>query len=221
MQDGQGKWRAGDWGGDIYDESTKGLMIMSNALDPVAQLARALDQAGAIISRIKPEQSTLPTPCRSWDVRSLVTHLLDAVQQFSVIATGGQWNAHANVEIGEDWSAAYLAAADTLLATWRRPGALDGTIQLPFGEFPVTWRLELQIAELAIHGWDIAKATGQSSELDPEVGQAALDWAKQNVLPQYRSADEGGGQSFGLEVPVQADAPLYDRLAGFVGRNPH
>jgi uncharacterized protein (TIGR03086 family) len=193
---------------------------MSIASDPVAQLARALDQTGVIVSRITPEQATLPTPCRSWDVRELITHLIDAVRQFSVMATGGQWDPHSNVTIGDDWSGAYRAAADALLATWRRPGALEGTIQLPFGEFPATWRLNLQISELAIHGWDLAKATGQSTDLDPDLGQTALDWAKQNVLSQYRGAEESSGQAFGPEVAVTDDAPVYDRLAAFVGRDP-
>jgi uncharacterized protein (TIGR03086 family) len=64
-----------------------------------------------------------------------------------------------------------------------------------------------------VHGWDLATATGQSTDLDPELGQAAFDFARDN-LERFR------GRGFGPEVPVSEDAPLYDRLAGSCGRQP-
>ena len=87
------------------------------------------------------------------------------------------------------------------------------------GEVPATWILGQHVADVVVHGWDLAKATGQSTDLDPELGQFALDWAKESLKPEFRG-DEESGRSFGPEVPVAADAPLYDRLAGFFGRNP-
>jgi hypothetical protein len=58
-----------------------------------------------------------------------------------------------------------------------------------------------------------------ATDLDPEVGQLALDWGRENLKPEFRG-DEASGRSFGPEVAVAADAPLYDRLAGFFGRDP-
>jgi hypothetical protein len=69
------------------------------------------------------------------------------------------------------------------------------------------------------NGWDVATATGQPTDLDPEVGQLALDWGRENLKPQFRG-DEADGHAFGTEIPVAEDAPLYDRLAGFFGRDP-
>jgi hypothetical protein len=63
----------------------------------------------------------------------------------------------------------------------------------------------------------VARATAQPTDLDPEIGQTSLEWAKQNLLEQYRG-DEDSGQVFGFEVTVAPDAPVYDRLAGFFGR---
>jgi hypothetical protein len=91
------------------------------------------------------------------------------------------------------------------------------TVTVHGGEFPATWRVGQQIADLAVHGWDIAKATGQPTDLDPEVGQLALDWGRENLKPQFRG-DEASGRAFGPEVAVAADAPLYDRLAGASSR---
>lgn len=104
-------------------------------------------------------------------------------------------------------------------AAWRREGALEGTVRLPFGEVPAAWCVDQQISDLVVHGWDIAKATGQPTALDPELGQASLAWARENLLPELRG-DEGGGYAFGPEVPVPDTAPLHDRLAAFFGRDP-
>jgi uncharacterized protein (TIGR03086 family) len=80
--------------------------------------------------------------------------------------------------------------------------------------------LDQQITELTSHAWDIAKATGRSTDLDPELGELALAWGRQNMRPEFRG-DEADGYYIGPEVPVADDAPLYDRLAAFGGRNPN
>jgi uncharacterized protein (TIGR03086 family) len=188
--------------------------------DPVVLLARALDQTGAIISQVRPEQATLPTPCRSWDVRALVNHVVQDVQQFTAMASGAAWEQHDRDVIGDDdWVGAYREAAGALLAAWRRPGALEQTVRLPVGDVPASWRVDQQVTDLVVHGWDVAKATGQPTDLDPQLGQLALEWGQENLKPEFRG-DEASGRVFGAEAPVDADAPLYDRLAGFFGRDP-
>jgi uncharacterized protein (TIGR03086 family) len=182
-------------------------------------LERTLAQTGAIIARVRPDQATLPTPCASWDVRTLVNHLVHDVRQFTKMAQGGRYEPDDADVIGDDWAGAYHEAASSLLAAWRRPGALDRTVRLPFGEVPASWSVGQQVADLAVHGWDVAKATGQPTDLDPEVGQFSLDWGRENLKPQFRG-DEASGKSFGPEVAVPEDAPLYDRLAACFGRDP-
>jgi uncharacterized protein (TIGR03086 family) len=185
----------------------------------IALLARTLAQTEAIVAGVRPEQATLPTPCASWDVRALVNHVVHDVQQFTVTVQGGEWDPEDGDDVGDDRAGAYRQGASSLLAAWRRPDALERTVRLPSGELPATWRIGQQIADLAVHGWDIAKATGQPTDLDPEVGQFALDWGRENLKPEFRG-DEASGRSFGPEVAVADDAPLYDRLAGFFGRDP-
>jgi uncharacterized protein (TIGR03086 family) len=192
---------------------------VTDASDPIARLARALDQTGTLIARVAPEQASLPTPCLAWDVRALVNHVVQSVLQFTAVVGGAAWEQLNSDVIGDDWTGAYRAAADGLLGAWQREGALDGTVQLPSGEVPATWRIDQQIAELVVHGWDIARATGQATDLDPELGKALLSWAHENLRPQFRG-EEGSGKAFGPEVPVPDAAPLHDRLAGFFGRNP-
>jgi uncharacterized protein (TIGR03086 family) len=187
--------------------------------DPIDRLARAVDQTAATISRVRRDQAGLPTPCRSWDVRALVNHVVHDVQQFTAMAGGGKYQKDDADVIGEDWAGAYGRAADALLGAWRREGALDRTVQLPSGEVPATWSVGQQVADLVVHGWDLAKATGQSTELDPELGEFSLDWGKDNLQPEFRG-DEASGRVFGPEVSLPEDAPVYDRLAAFWGRDP-
>lgn len=187
-------------------------------------LFRALDQTGAVIARIRPEQAALPTPCRSWDVRSLVNHVVDEVRRFAEIAGTGRrgpsegWVIGAD-PVGDDWAGAYRVAADSLRAAWQQPGALNRVHRLPGGELPATWALGQQLTELVIHAWDIATATGQSTDLDPELGRITLDWGQANLVADFRG-DEADGYHVGPEIPASADAPLYDRIAAFGGRDP-
>jgi uncharacterized protein (TIGR03086 family) len=185
----------------------------------VGALGRALDQTGRVIAGVKPDQAALPTPCQSWDVRALVNHIVHDVRGFVENAKGGAFRQGDDDVIGDKWIDAYGAAAADLLAAWEQPGATEGTITLPFGEFPTTWRVGQQIADLVVHAWDVATATDQSTDLEPELGQIALEWGRDNLKPSFRG-DEASGRAFGLEVPVPDYAPLHDRLAGFFGRNP-
>jgi uncharacterized protein (TIGR03086 family) len=192
---------------------------MTAAGESVEMLAKALDQAGVLIERIKPEQASMRTPCRSWNLRDLVNHVVEDVDHFTAIAKGDQWQKPGDDLIGDDWAGAYRKAAAGLLEVWRRPGQLDRTVRLPFGERPASWQVGQAITDIAVHAWDIARATGQPTDLDPEVGRMSLEWGRENLTPQFRG-EEADGMVFGTEVPVPDDAPVYDRLAGYFGREP-
>jgi len=189
--------------------------------DPVTLLSAALDQTGAIIAGVRDDQEHLPTPCRSWDVTDLMAHLVHDLAQFTTRATGGSpdWSApRATVE--GNCIDAYRSGAGALVAAWRDAGDLSGTVDMPgMGEVAKRFPVDQQIAELAVHGWDLAVATGQSTHLDPEVGKTALAWARMTLRPQFRGS-EAEGKAFGPEVDVPPDAPLYDQLAGFFGHRP-
>jgi uncharacterized protein (TIGR03086 family) len=186
--------------------------------DPIDQLSRALDQTGEIIARIRPDQVALPTPCSSWDVGTLVNHVVFDLRQFTASTVGGPREKDDRDLTGDDWIGAYREAADRLLAAWRTEG-IERTVQLPFGEVPATWMAGQHLSDIVVHGWDLAKATGQSIDLDPELGQESLEWAKENLKPEFRG-DQASGKSFAPEVPVPDDAPVHERLAGIFGRNP-
>jgi uncharacterized protein (TIGR03086 family) len=187
--------------------------------DTLALLERALDQTAAIIAAIPAGQAGLPTPCPGWDVRALVRHLVGQdMRNFLVSARGetADWQAPAD-ELGDDWAAEFRDRAGPLRAVWRAAD-LGQPIAMPGGgEAPLRGRADQQIAELATHGWDLVKATGQRADLDPALAEHALDWSHRVLKPEYRGPD----RAFGPEVPVSPDAPAYQRLAGWFGRDPN
>jgi len=139
------------------------------------------------------------------------------LRNFIVAARGetADWQSPAD-ELGEDWAAAFRDGAQRLVAVWRATD-LDLPVAIPGGgHAPLRSRADQKITELAVHGWDLVKATGQQADLDPVLAEHALNWSRPMLRPEFR----GPGQAFGPEVPVSPDAPIYQRLAGWFGRDP-
>jgi uncharacterized protein (TIGR03086 family) len=180
-------------------------------------LDRAIDQAGGVIAGISPDQAALPTPCTAWDVRTLVGHVVDDLGQFTRAAQGGRPAfAKSPPTVDGDWAAAFRAGAPGLMDAWRQAGDLSATVTMPIGDRPLEFVVDQQIAEFAVHAWDLATATGQPVTFDPEIAETALAWSRTTLKPEFRGPD----RPFGAEVPIAADAPVYDRLAAFFGRDP-
>ena len=74
--------------------------------------------------------------------------------------------------------------------------------------------VQFQVAEYALHSWDLAQGTGAPVDLDDSLAEAGLT-AMQGGLN-----DETRKGAFGSEVSVPDDAPAYERLAAFSGRDP-
>jgi uncharacterized protein (TIGR03086 family) len=165
-------------------------------------LSRALDQAADVLAGVREDQLGLPTPCPEWDVSAVVSHLLQDVERFTQGVTGGtpDWTRQPEALTG-DWVAAFRMAAADLMSAWRQGGESDAGPD---------W----QTPEIALHTWDLVRATGQDRDLDPVIAERSLEFMKQGLTPDNR------GQMFASEVSVPDDAPAYERLAAFAGRDP-
>ena len=191
---------------------------MDDEVDNIELLQRSADQMSRVIGAVRPDQAGLPTPDTEWDVRRLVQHVAGQdLRMFIAVARGGSgdWQA-AWPELGDDWRAQFDAGVAELLETWR---AVDPSqsVMMPDGrEMPLRKRADQQVTEFCVHAWDLAKATGQPIEFDEPAAEYALSWGHRFLQPDSR----GPGKAFGYEVPVPEDAPAYDRLAGWFGRDP-
>src|SRR5205814_272264 len=92
-------------------------------------------------------------------------------------------------------------------------GAQEKIVKLPFGDFPGSIYMGLATSDTFTHGWDLAKATGQSTDLDPELAGQLLDAAALLVPDQFRGDEP---MPFGpkMEAPANATAGLAARQHG-------
>jgi uncharacterized protein (TIGR03086 family) len=179
------------------------------------QLGQALASTRAILARVQRDQLNLATPCASWDVRSLINHFVGTAR-WAAAAVGG-----AEEETGLDYAAAdYLASYDEhikiALAAFEADGVLDRPVQLAFGEFPGAYVLGIATTDQFVHGWDLARAIGDDTGLDPELASELLLRAGREVTDGLRGPD--GTAPFGAVTKAPAGAQPADQLAAFLGR---
>ncbi|MCU0267325.1 MAG: TIGR03086 family metal-binding protein [Acidimicrobiales bacterium] len=182
----------------------------------VALVDRAVDDTARIVAAVQPDDLERPTPCADFDVRALLAHLIGGLDAFAVLAETGEMRFEPDPDItAETASSSYRAAAERLRAAWRAPGVLDRTYQAPWGESTAEQLLGFALIELTTHGWDLARATGQTRTVDADLAEAALAGARASMDDSVRVPG-----LFGPEVSIAADAAAPDRLAAFLGRQP-
>jgi uncharacterized protein (TIGR03086 family) len=191
----------------------------------IGTLERALGVARSTLANVRPDAYGDPTPCASWNVGRLVTHLVGATYWFADsvdtgIAPTGEDDRSEELDVTPDGALrAFDEGAGRAVAAFSAPGALDRVVRLPFGDMPAGVFLALAVNDVFTHAWDLAKATGQPTDLAPDIAGELLGIVKMAVGPEFRGPD-GSGAPFGPEVAVSPSAPLADQLAAFLGRTP-
>ena len=182
-------------------------------IDLVPLIQQAIADTGRTLAGIRPAQWHDPTPCTDWDVAEVAAHLVSGLDAFGAIGEGLPMPTE---DPPLDWAsaaAAYVEASSRALGAWTAPGALDHVYHPPWGDSPGRMLAGFLIIETVVHGWDLAKATGQPCDYDAATVEAAYEMAVATDDPSIRV--DG---MFGPVVDVADDAPLIDRLAGFLGR---
>lgn len=141
---------------------------------------RAQNAFGDRVHGVRADQWSAGTPCAEWDVRTLVNHLVGeirwAVPLFAGMTIAEVGSRFDGDLLGEDPVAAWDAAAPAAIAAVQEPAAMDRIVHLSFGDFPGSEYTSQLVADLLVHGWDLAKATGQDERLDPELVAACAQW---------------------------------------------
>lgn len=159
-----------------------------------------------------------PTP-GGWTIRELVDHFagttgaLARVGRRLPLAPDDPWGSTVTVMSG-DWFTTLTDRLADLSASWRPATAWAGTVTAAGPAMPATMLGEIALIEVVLHGWDLARATGQDLRLAPAAGA--------EVLRSVSETAELGRQmgAYGPAVEVSTSAPDLDRALGASGRNP-
>jgi uncharacterized protein (TIGR03086 family) len=184
---------------------------------PTEALARACASTRAVLARIRPGQFGDPTPCASWDVRALINHFVGTPSWAALAVRTGDGAAAADRDYAAgDYLASYDAAVRAALDAFAAPGALERAVALPFGELPGAALLGILAQEQFTHGWDLARAAGLPTDLDPRLAGELLAGAEAFITDDFRGPD--GAAYFGPAAEAPPGACAADRLAAFLGR---
>lgn len=177
----------------------------------------ALNTTRAFVAGVGADQWAGPTPCADWDVRGLVNH----------IVTGNWWASELGAgrtieEVGprldgdvlaDDPVGAYDASAAAAAAAFRAPGAMERPCAVSYGPVPGEIYCGHRFLDVLIHGWDVAKATGQDTTLPADLVEACIEV----VEPQAELLAGSGMFDAGIDV---ASSDPQTRLLAMLGRRP-
>jgi uncharacterized protein (TIGR03086 family) len=164
-----------------------------------------------------------PTPCPDYTLGDLVEHVGGLTVAFTGAARKDTGDATSQSpsgdasRLGDDWRTQIPRDLAALAEAWRDPQAWTGRTQAGGVELPGEVAGLVALDELVIHGWDVARASGQSYEVDQPSLEAVHGFVAQFAAPEQAAIREG---LFGPVVEVSDDAPLLDRVIGLTGRDP-
>jgi uncharacterized protein (TIGR03086 family) len=185
-------------------------------------LLDSYENAAVIVSGIVADELGHPTPCPRYDVAGLIDHLVEAGDRAAALGRGqapppGDESPH--VELTEA-PRQLRRAGEQATQAWGDDASLSLRYTMPWGEeYAGATLVDMYLAELATHAWDLARATGQIDKLDASLALPALEGARAMIKPQYRNMVEPGAP-FGTEVTPPHGADDWERLAAFMGRDP-
>lgn len=187
-------------------------------------LAPAAYQVIRLLDGIKQEQLSHPTPCAGMSVAALLDHFMGLSVAFAWAArkttppdpaTSAPRADEASLD--PNWRTVLPERLDRLVEAWRDPAAWEG-MTVAAGVPMAAHEMGLvALDELVLHGWDLARATGQPFACDPASVEAVLEFTAESARPENAPFRQG---LFGPVVEVPDDASPLDRALGYAGRDP-
>jgi len=190
---------------------------------PMVELGPAAQRMADLIDGVPDELLGGPTPCEEYTVGDLLDHIQAFARAFTAAArkdTAGMTSGRAPGDasrLGDDWRTRIPRDLDALAESWRDPAAWTGMTKAGGIDLPGELAGIIALDELVVHGWDVARASGQDYDQDGESLEAVHRFVKQYSGAGQEAAREG---MFGPEVLVADDATVLDRIIGITGRDP-
>ena len=179
-------------------------------MDVPSQLEELGPLLSDVVGRITPDHLENPTPCAGFDVRGVLEHMVGGATAFAAAFRGTEPGSPDTDDVLTAFGPTLTELAQSITA----PGALDRTIQAPFGAVPGETFARFVVLDGLVHGWDLATATGQA--YDPSDALVAdVEAFAADALAPLRDGD-----TFAEAVEPPASSTPIERLVAFTGRRP-
>jgi uncharacterized protein (TIGR03086 family) len=163
------------------------------------------------IDAVPADRWDAPTPCPDWTAKDLVGHVVTSQGIFRTLV--GREDTP-EVDVDADPGAAFRTVTATVQADLDDPELAGTTFVGMFGEQTFEQAVDrFLVFDLIVHGWDLARATGQDERMAPEDVQRLEAGAA-----EFGDAMRGPG-AFGPEVEPPADADDQTKVLAFLGRS--
>lgn len=177
-------------------------------MDVVSQLDQLGPALAGVVGGITPDQLDAATPCDGFTVRGVLEHMIGGATAFAAAFRGEEpIEAEVTDVLGE-----FGPALTSLVAAITSPGALERSVQAPFGVVPGETFARFVVLDGLVHGWDLATATGQPYAPPDALVDAVTEFARAAVPPMR------DGDTFADATEPPAGATPVQRLAAFTGR---
>ncbi|WP_242911315.1 TIGR03086 family metal-binding protein [Actinomadura terrae] len=176
-----------------------------------ALLEEALGYALRALDEVTPETLCRPTPCRGWDLGTLLRHTGESLAALLEAVDTGRVRLVPDAEAEEDPVAVFRAGAGRLLGAWTQA---TGPVTVGGSALCADLVAGTGAIEIAVHGWDVAQAVGRPRRIPPVLAGALLELAPMLVSGATRHG------LFAPPVPVLKTADAGERLLAYLGRDP-
>ncbi len=188
-------------------------------------LEPATRELSRLVQGVRDDQLAAPTPCPDYTLGDLLDHVNGLALAFTGAArkqrlpsgpTGPSGDAS---NLPDDWRTTITDRLTELAEAWSEPGAWEGVTEVGGFEGPAGQLGVAAVNELVVHGWDVARASGQDITVHEESAGPCLAFAGVLTGPGGDAMRENG-PGFGPPVDVPGDAPVLDVVVAANGRQP-
>jgi uncharacterized protein (TIGR03086 family) len=189
-------------------------MTTNPDLEPAAR------QLITLAAGVADEMFQAPTPCGDYTVADLLAHAMGLTIAFRDAAdkkgSPAQDAEPGRVALDPGWREALPGRLLAMAAAWHSPQAWEGLTKVGGGTMPATIAGQAGLNELVIHGWDLARGTGQPYRADEASALAAVEF----LTLASAVAEPGQRGPFGPAVEIPPGASMLDRAVALSGRDP-
>jgi uncharacterized protein (TIGR03086 family) len=187
-------------------------------------LGPAASELSRLVVNVRDDQLGDPTPCAEYTLGDLLEHVRGMAESFALAGRKKQPPGGSKPpplgdasRLAGDWRGETTEWLDRLAAAWSDPAAWEGTTWIAGFEAPAAAVGITAANEMVVHGWDVARASGQQVDLDDAVLAPSREFVAMMSGP---GSEEARGDAFGPAVQAPVGSSALDEVIAGNGRNP-